>query len=77
MNSILPFMFEGVHDLGLQDLHLNAENENGTDITFELSHQRNDQATKFGFSNFIFVFLTSGLIIFMLVSTFMSSKKLK
>lgn len=75
VNSIIPFTFEGVHDLGLSDLYLNPEN--GTDITFELSQQMNDQATKFGFSNIFFVALLSGLVIFTIVSTFKSNKKIK
>jgi len=35
VNSIMPFMFEGIHDLGLQNMYLDPEN--GTDLTFEMS----------------------------------------
>lgn len=40
VNSIIPFMFQDVHDLGLQDLQINPENN--TDLTFEMSYQENE-----------------------------------
>lgn len=72
VNSILPILFDDVHGLGLHDLKLSAGN-----VTFVSSSELNEQATKFGFFSFFFIFVTISLVIMICVSTVISQKKMK
>lgn len=46
-------------------------------LTFELSRELNEQATKFGVMSFFFIFFSVGLAVTVAVSTVLNHRKMK